>query len=235
MIRVMIVSKHAGERARLAAVLAQWPDFEVPAPCKDSYDALYAARSFPPHVALVDEEPSLLDCPELVSALRRWSPRTKVIVLASSPDSRAVLKSIASGAAGYLLKGRDADLVPAVDWVHRGGTLMTEETASRAFGRLPSGKAPRAESGEARGPDITRTELGLLTRIGRGLSNKEIAAELCLKDNTVRNYVSRLLKKTGLRSRTEIALFAHRAGLLDGEWKGGVPGPPLPPAPAAEE
>jgi DNA-binding NarL/FixJ family response regulator len=220
MIRVMVVSEHEGLRSRLAAALAQWPDFDASARCADSYDALYLARSFLPHVALVDEEPSLLDCPGLVAALRRWSPATRTVVLASSPASRTVLKSIAAGAAGYLLKGCDRDLVPAVAWVHRGGALMSPEAASRAFRGEGGGKPPALPKAA---PSITRVELELLTRIGRGLSDKEIAAELRLKNGTVRNHVSVLLRKTGLRSRTEIALFVHRAGILGGGREGEPP------------
>jgi DNA-binding NarL/FixJ family response regulator len=229
MIRVMIVSKHAELRDRIAAILNQWPDFDVCARNRDSYDALYSARAFLPHVALVDEEPSLLDCPGLVSALKRWSPETRTIVLASPPPGRTVLASIACGAAGYLLKGRDADIIPAVIWVHHGGALMTAEAASRAFRQ----KAPAAAPALPGKPDfkITRTELGLLTRIGRGLSDKEIAAELRLRHGTVRNRVSALLRKTGLRSRTEIALFVHRAGILGDERKGDFP-PDTAPSPS---
>ena len=226
MIRVMIVSEHAELRDRIAGILNQWPDFDVSADNKDSYDALYSARAFLPHVALVDEDPSLLDCPGLVAALKRWSPDTRTIVLAASPPSRAVLNSIAGGAAGYVIKGRDGDIVPAVAWVHGGGVLMTAEIASRAFENAAGKKPPPPQKQNLH---LTRTELELLTRIGRGLSDKEIASELRLKNGTVRNHVSVLLRKTGLHSRTEAALFAHRAGLLGGE--GGLPqrGPKAPP------
>jgi two-component system response regulator DevR len=219
----MIVSPHEGVRAHIADILGQWPDFEVSSQEKDSYAALYAARAFKPHVALVDEEPSLLDCPALVSALKRWSPHTRAVVLASRPDNRTVLNSIAGGAAGYVLKEKDTDLIPAVVWVRQGGALMTAEVASRAFGNAPGGKAPPPGKLDLK---VTRAELNLLARIGKGLSNKEIAAELCLKDSTIRNYVSALLRKTGLRSRTEIALFVHCAGILGDGRELGFPASP---------
>jgi DNA-binding NarL/FixJ family response regulator len=210
-IRVMVVSEHAGLRSRIAAILRQWPDFDVPALCRDSYDALYSARAFLPHVALVDEDPSLLDCPGLVSALKRWSPATRTLVLASSPAGPAVLASIAAGAAGYLLKDRDDNVIPAVVWVHQGGLLVSPDVARRAFESAPGGKPPPAAA-----PGITRGDLELLARIGRGLSDKEIAAELRLKNGTVRNRVSSLLRRTGLKSRTEAALFARGAGIAAG-------------------
>jgi DNA-binding NarL/FixJ family response regulator len=210
MIRIMVVSEHAEERARLNSILSQWPDFDASKPSKDSYDALYAARSFKPDVALVDEEPSILDCPGTVSALKRWSPHTRVIILARSPINQTVLKAITSGASGYVFKNRDADIVPAVIWVYQGGTLMSPEIALRAF-ENHSGKKYPVQKQKLK---ITRIELELLTRIGKGLSNKEIAAELRLKNGTIRNYISVLLQKTSLRNRTEIALYVHRAGIL---------------------
>jgi DNA-binding NarL/FixJ family response regulator len=91
---------------------------------------------------------------------------------------------------------------------------MSPDAASRAFREEGGGKRPTAPPGPL--PEITRLELELLTRLGRGLPDKEIAAELRLKNGTVRNHVSALLRKTGLRSRTEIALFLHRAGILGG-------------------
>jgi DNA-binding NarL/FixJ family response regulator len=218
LIRVMIFSENAGERARLQELLGQWPDFLVSARSGDSYDALEAARSFLPHVALISEEPSILDCPRLVSALKRWSPRTRTLVLTSRPENRAVLDSLASGAAGYLLRDKDAEVVPAVIWVYRGGALMTTEIVSRAFAAAPE-KKPPFPGKEA--PAIDRTEFALASLIGRGLSNKEIAGELSLSNGSVRNRVSSLLKKTGLRSRTELALFAHHRGILGDSYPGG--------------
>ncbi|MDR2784682.1 MAG: response regulator transcription factor, partial [Treponema sp.] len=129
---------------------------------------------------------------------------------------------IAGGAAGYILKGRDTDIIPAVIWVHQGGALMSAEAASRAYGtaRPAPARTPRFSG--------TGTELDLLARIGRGLSDKEIARELRLKSGTVRSRVSALLRKTGLRSRTEMALFARRAGI-----PGDGAEPAFPPAGAS--
>ncbi|MDR0451726.1 MAG: response regulator transcription factor [Treponema sp.] len=216
MIRVMVVSGHADERSRLNSILNQWPEFDISGMGRDAYDALNFAHSFKPDVALVDENPPILDCSGMVLALKRWSPNTKVIVLADSCDNQAVLKSIVNGAAGYLLKDRDAEIVPGINWVYRGGTLMGSEVVSRAF---ENSSGEQGHQNQKQRVKITRKELELMTRVGKGLSNKEIAAELRLKDGTIRNYISGLLQKTGLRNRTEIALYVYRSGIIGNEQK----------------
>jgi DNA-binding NarL/FixJ family response regulator len=215
MIRIMVVSELPEERARLNSILAQWPDFDVSGPGGDSYNALYSARSFKPDLVLLDEEPSLLGCPGMVSALKRWSPHTKVIILVRSPANQAVLKSIGNGAAGYLLKNEDTDIIPAILWAYRGGVLMSPEIALRAFNNPSGGKS----AFQKHRLKITGMELELLTHIGRGLSDKEIAAELRLKDGTIRNHISVLLQKTGLRNRTEMAVYVHHTGILGDRGK----------------
>ncbi|MDR1352977.1 MAG: response regulator transcription factor [Treponema sp.] len=216
MVYITVVSGNAGERARLCSILQQWPEFDVSGLDRDAYNALNFVHSSKPDIALVEEDPLVFDCPGMVLALKRWSPDTKVIVLANSRGSRAVLDSVVNGAAGYLLKGSDTELVPAIRWVHLGGTLMEPETASQVFGDSPGERVYLNQ-----GPDvkITRKEMDLLARLGKGLSSKEIAAELRLKDGTIRNYISGLLRKTGLRNRTEIALYVQRAGITNNEWK----------------
>jgi DNA-binding NarL/FixJ family response regulator len=216
MIRILVVSGYAEERARLNGILSQWPEFDISGMGRDAYDALNFVHLVKPDVALVDENPPILDCSGMILALKRWSPETKVIVLASSCNNQAVYKSIISGAAGYLLKDRDAEIVPGINWVYTGGTLISSEVASRAFENFSRAQPYPVQKQKVK---ITRKELELLTRIGKGLSNKEIAAELRLKDGTIRNYISMLLQKTGLRNRTEIALYVHRAGFAGSEWK----------------
>jgi DNA-binding NarL/FixJ family response regulator len=210
----MIISEHAKERVKLGDILQQWPAFDISGLGKDGYDALHIGHLAQPDVALVDENPSFLDCSEIVLALKRWSPKTKVIVLTNSCDNQFVLKAISNGAAGYLLKSKDAEIVPGINWVYKGGSLMSPEIAARAFNMFA--KEHLAVNWEQQAP-LTRRQLELLIHIGKGLSNKEIAAILQLKNGTIRNYISILLQKMRLRNRTEMAVFAHRSGLIADE------------------
>ncbi|MDR1411806.1 MAG: response regulator, partial [Spirochaetaceae bacterium] len=156
MIQIMVVTGHEEDRARLAGILYQWPEFAISGLGRDAYDALTFARLFRPDIALVDEDLPILDCSEIVSALKRRSPDTRVIVLANSCDSRAVLKAIANGAAGYLLKDRDTEIIPGINSVYTGRALIGSEVIPRAFGDFPLGQMrPRQRV------KITRKELEL--------------------------------------------------------------------------
>jgi DNA-binding NarL/FixJ family response regulator len=211
MIRIMVVSGFMEERERIRRILMQWPEFDILGLGKDAYDALQFARSSRPDIVLIDENPLILDCPGIVSAFRRWSPKTRVIILADSGNNRMIFKSILNGAAGYLLKSKDAEIVSGINWVYLGGMLMSPRIASRVF-KYYSSRHSRLN--QRQGTKMTRKEMKVLACIGKGFSNREIAAELQLKDGTVRNYISLLLQKTGLRNRTEIALHVHSTGLF---------------------
>jgi DNA-binding NarL/FixJ family response regulator len=213
MIRVMVVSELMEERERIYRILRQWPEFDILGLGKDAYDALQFARSSRPDVVLIDENSPILDCSRVVSAFRRWSPKTSVIILAGSGNNRMVFESIINGAAGYLLKDRDAEIVPGINWVYMGGTLMTPRIMSRVL-KYKYSSARQTRLSQKQKANMTRKEMKVLACIGRGLSNREIAAELRLKGGTIRNYISMLLQKTGLRNRTEIALHAHNTGLF---------------------
>jgi DNA-binding NarL/FixJ family response regulator len=213
MIRVMVVSGLMEERERIYRILKQWPEFDILDMGKDAYDALRFARSSRPDVVLIDENPPILDCSKVVSTFRHWSPKTRVIILAGSGNNRMVFESILNGAAGYLLKGRDAEIVSGINWVYLGGTLMTPRIVSQIF-KYKYFSARQIRLSQKQKPNMTRKEMKVLACIGRGLSNREIATELRLKGGTVRNYISMLLQKTGLRNRTEIALHAYNTGLF---------------------
>jgi DNA-binding NarL/FixJ family response regulator len=230
----------------MSGILRQWPEFHVSGVGRDGYDAMQAGRLFQPDIALVGDDTPLLDCSEIVLALKRWSPKTKVIVLTGSCDNQLVLKAIGNGAAGYLFKNKDADIIPGIKLVYDGGSLMSPEVAARAFTmsplfrklspwpeapiNLPAGREERqlfhkeqSLTDLKRALQITRKQLELLVCIGQGFSNKEIAAMLQLKNGTIRNYISILLRKTGRRNRTEMAIFAYQFGLVDDEQSGKTP------------
>jgi DNA-binding NarL/FixJ family response regulator len=175
----MLVSGVTEDRERIYHILRQWPEFDILGLGKDAYDALRFARSFRPDVVLIDENSPILDCSRVVSTFMLWSPKTRVIILAGSGNSRMVFESILNGAAGYILKGRDAEIVPGINWVYQGGTLMTPRIMSQVL-KYKYSSAKRTRPGQKQKSNITRKEMKVLACIGRGLSNREIAAELRL-------------------------------------------------------
>jgi DNA-binding NarL/FixJ family response regulator len=212
MIRIVIVCDKDTERGRVRAFLTSQPDFEIPGEGKDGYDLLKLVGDLKPDIVLVEEHLPFLDETDVISTLKHRSPETGAIILASHSENHQVLKAISEGASGCLLKEAGQEkFVAGIRTVFNGGSLMTPEIALKAFMMfrniprdVPPLPAPFAS--------LPRIELQVTKCIARGLSNKEIAAKLCLKEGTVRNYITAVFQRTGLKNRTQVALQAHAAG-----------------------
>src|ERR1019366_3608521 len=148
---------------------------------------------------------------EACREIRAERPATRVVILTSYPDEDAVLSAIVAGASGYLLKQiRARDLVAALESVARGDSLLdpavTEKVLERVR-RLGTG----GTSDEI--AQLTPQEQKILLLVAEGKTNKELAAEICLSDKTVKNYVSSILSKLNLERRAQAAAFVakHRS------------------------
>jgi len=136
-----------------------------------------------------------------------------------SDDDADLFEAVKTGAVGYLLKDVSMEEVGgAVRTVAAGGSLLSPAMASKLMGGYSAlaEQSGRAPGGGAAGPaGLTEREHEALRCIARGLSNREIAAELGIAENTVKNHVRGVLEKLGVKSRTEAALYAVREGLAD--------------------
>jgi len=217
MIKIGIVDDQDMVRDSLKILLSAQDDFEVVGIGKDGYEALKLVENFHPDVLLLDIRMPIMDGVEVTSILKARSPKTSIIILTTFDDDEYVFNAIRNGASGYLLKSAAMDeLAKAIRTVHSGGSLMTPEIATKAF-RMFSEIVKGYEKKEKAGNDETllpsnlnKTELEIISNIGKGFSNKEIASIMKLSEGTVRNYISSILQKTGLRDRTQIAIFAVR-------------------------
>ena len=139
-------------------------------------------------------------------AVRSQDPTIRALILTSYDDDEALFAAIMAGAAGYVLKQvRGNDLVDTVRHVAAGQSALDPGVTETVLERLRSG--PPSDPAVAR---LTGQERRILTLIGEGLTNRQIAQQLGLAEKTVKNYVSSLLAKLGLGSRTQAALFATR-------------------------
>jgi two-component system, NarL family, response regulator LiaR len=203
MIRVLIADDHAVVRQGLRTFLDLQDDIEVVAEASDGAEALAAAEEHAPDVVLIDLVMPNVDGIEAIRGLRERVPAARAIVLSSFIDDEKLLPAVRAGAAGYLLKDvQPQQLVDAIRTVHAGGALLHPKVASRLLEEMAS-------------DPLTPREREVLALIGRGMANKVIARELTLSEKTVKAHVSSILAKLGVTDRTQAALHAVSAGLVD--------------------
>lgn len=210
-ITVVIVDDHSLVREGTARLLDQEQDLSVVGQAGNAEDAIALLGVLHPSVALVD-----LNLPGMSGLdLARWcsanEPGVRVVVLTAYDDRAFVDEAIDAGVSGYLLKTATArELVKAVQAV-AGGIFVMDNMISRRLSERPSRAAAPATGG------LTSREAEVLRLLARGLANKRIAAELGLGVRTVEGYMSSLLGKLGVASRTEAVLYALDHNLLPAE------------------
>lgn len=209
-VTVMVVDDHAVVRAGLKTLLELSGRFSVAAEAASAGEAVKSAREVRPQIVIMDVRLKDSSGIEACRAILAENPATKVIMLTSYPDEDAVTASVLAGASGYLLKELNEDaLLQALDIVARGGSLLAPELVRQVVARL-SNPAARGKATPGTPDPLTRQEWDILSLIAEGRTNREIGATLSLSENTVKNYVSRILEKLGLSRRSEAAAFVVR-------------------------
>ena len=201
-VRVMVVDDHLMVRQGIASLLARRAHFQVVAEAGDAAAAMSAFRLYRPDVTLMDLRLPGMGGADVIEMMVREFPDARFIVLTTYDSDEEVFRALRAGARGYLLKGMSAEeLVEAVEAVHAGRRAIPPRIAERAVAR-------------ALGPDLTAYEMRVLERMGRGLSNQEIADELELSVSTVKGHVTKILAKLGATARTEAVIAAVQRGLV---------------------
>ena len=211
MVRVVVADDQEAVRTGLVMILDAAPDIEVVAEAADGVAAVRAAADHSPDVVLMDIRMPGVDG---IEATRRVlaAGSAQVLVLTTFDLDDYVDAALAAGAAGFLLKSADATrLRDAVHAVARGDGVLAPEITRRVISRYASTPRRPAVPGTEH---LTARETDVLARLGRGLSNAEISADLVISEATTKTHVSRVLAKLGLRSRTQAAIAAQDAGLV---------------------
>jgi DNA-binding NarL/FixJ family response regulator len=202
-ISVFLLDDHAVVRAGLRAVLEAGEDIDVVGEAGTVAEAVEGITLTRPDVAVLDGRLPDGSGVEVCRQVRLVSPQTRTIMLTSYDDDEALVASVLAGASGYLLKEiGTTDIVASVRAVHAGRSLLDAAEVEAVRRRLedPLAADPRLA-------DLTPQERRVLGLLSEGWTNRQIGAELHLAEKTVKNYVSSLLAKLGLSSRTQAALF----------------------------
>ena len=213
-ITVLVVDDHAVVRRGLLAFLDSERDLEVVGDAAGGAEALELlarldAERRRPDVVVMDLQMQPLDGIETTRRIRARYDDVEVVALTSFGEQERVHAALEAGASGYLLKDADAgEVAAAVRAAHRGELQLDPGVARRLMSTLHAG--PGGDSAE-----LTPRERDVLRLVGAGEANKRIAADLDISERTARTHVSNILRKLGLSSRTQAALWAVREGLVD--------------------
>jgi DNA-binding NarL/FixJ family response regulator len=207
-VRILVVDDHEVVRLGLVTLLGRQPGYAVVGEAAGAVEAVEKARVYKPDIVVMDVRMPDGSGIEACRQIRAELPGIRVIMLTSYADDEAVITAVMAGASGYVLKQvGSGDLLRAIETVRTGGTLLDPQLTLKVLDRM------RAEANRAPEP-LTEQERNILTLIGEGKTNKDIAHQLYLSEGTVRNYVSSILAKLGFTNRSQAAAYAARRKLM---------------------
>jgi DNA-binding NarL/FixJ family response regulator len=214
-IRILIADDEAIVRNGLRAIVEVEADLDVVAEASNGAEAVELARTHKPDIALIDIRMPTMDGLEATRRLLTQPNPPRVLVLTTFDHNEYVYEAMKAGASGFLLKDvRRGQLTDAIRKAVEGDTLVAPTITRRLieeFCRRPSARDARQKELV----DLTPREVEVLTLVGRGLSNAEIARTLVVAETTVKTHVARVLAKLDLRDRAQAVVVAYETGLVE--------------------
>jgi DNA-binding NarL/FixJ family response regulator len=210
-IRVILVDDHGVVRRGLRGYLELLDDIEVVGEAENGLRGVELVDELLPDVVLMDLVMPELDGIGAIERIKAAHPEVQVVALTSFIEEEKVTSALEAGASGFILKDAEADDVAAAIRAAHNDEVHLDPAAARilAKGMRTRASAPAVEP-------LTERELEVLSLVGRGRSNKEIATDLGITERTARTHVSNILGKLGLASRTQAALYAVERRLVAG-------------------
>jgi DNA-binding NarL/FixJ family response regulator len=214
-IKILLVDDQPLFREGLRTLLSVHPDFEVVGEAGDGREAMSLVRSRRPSVVLMDLQMPVLDGVAATRRLREEHPECRVIVLTTFDDDELVFDGLRAGAVGYLLKDAPSEkLAEAIRVAARGETFLQPSVAAKVVAEFARLTRKTVERSNSFSEPLSERELEILRLITKGASNREIADTLFLAEGTVKNHVTNILGKLGVRDRTQAAIKAKDSGLV---------------------
>jgi DNA-binding NarL/FixJ family response regulator len=219
-IRVVVADDHALFRRGLEMVLESEPDIEVVAEANNGAEAVAMAAEHVPDLVLMDVRMPATGGVnggiEATQKIKDAVPNTKILMLTISDEEEDLYDAIKAGASGYLLKEISIEEVAdAIRSVHAGQSLISPSMASKLLTEFATMAKKDEEKQQMPAPRLTDREMEVLTLVAQGLNNRDIAKELFISENTVKNHVRNILEKLHLHSRMEAVVYAVREKLLE--------------------
>jgi DNA-binding NarL/FixJ family response regulator len=213
MTRVLVADDEELMRAGLVELLSSDPDIEVVGQAATGREAVREAGRLRPDVVLMDVRMPDMDGIAATAVLVRSTPSARVLILTTFEEEAYIFDSLRAGASGFLLKrSRPEELIAGVHAVAAGDSLLSPSVTRRVIDRMA--KQPSLDyAASAQVDGLTRREREVLQLIARGLSNREIAAQLVVAESTIRTHSKRILMKLDLRDRVQAVIFAYEYGL----------------------
>jgi DNA-binding NarL/FixJ family response regulator len=214
-VRVLVVDDQELFRRGLTMLLRSEPGIEVVGEAGDGVEGTTLAESVAPDVVLLDVRMPRRSGIEACLAIKQSVPSAKIIMLTVSDEEADLYEAVKSGASGYLLKDSSIEEVAqAVRVVSEGQSLISPSMAVKLIDEFK--QISRPEKGAVGGGlRLTDRELEVLRLVATGMNNREIAKQLVISENTVKNHVRNILEKLQLHSRMEAVMYAVREKILD--------------------
>jgi DNA-binding NarL/FixJ family response regulator len=211
-IRVLLVDDQQLVRAGLRRILGPRSGFDVVGECADGSEVEAAVRELRPQLVIMDARMKSMGGAEATRLLLRQADAPPVLILTTFDDDEVLSASLRAGASGFQLKDAPGeDLIRAARVVAEGGAWLDPTVTARVLSAYRSTSSP---VNEARIDALSEREREVLAHVGRGLSNAEVASELCISEVTVKSHIGHIFTKLDLRDRAAAIVFAFDHGIV---------------------
>jgi DNA-binding NarL/FixJ family response regulator len=203
-------------RMGIVTLLKKSKNMQVVGEAGDGLEALEVARETLPDVILMDIHMPKCDGLEAIGLIKREMPNVRIVMLTVSDDDQHLFKAIKSGAQGYLLKNLEPhQLYDCLESISKGEPVLSGSIAVKILQEFTRQNPGSGQEPEAIIEELTARETTILHLVAEGKTNKEIASELVISENTVKIHLRNILEKLHLKNRVQIAVYAERRGLVD--------------------